>query len=154
MDTKRCFKCGVHKPRSEFYKRSSAKDGLQGNCKSCKTKYNQSHYKENTEVYKTRRAAWREAHGKPWQLHNLTEDTYNDMVNRYNGNCWLCKTRQFAQIDHDHNCCSGVNSCGNCVRGLLCMSCNTALGKLGDTLDSLREAVLYLEQYEQHEPVV
>jgi Recombination endonuclease VII len=28
-------------------------------------------------------------------------------------------------VDHDHACCSGKRSCGWCVRGILCHSCNT-----------------------------
>lgn len=27
-------------------------------------------------------------------------------------------------IDHDHNCCPGRNSCGDCIRGIVCRDCN------------------------------
>jgi hypothetical protein len=43
-----------------------------------------------------------------------------------------CRTSVRLHIDHDHACCSGQKSCGSCVRGWLCQSCNMALGLLGE----------------------
>ena len=34
-------------------------------------------------------------------------------------------------VDHDHGCCPFTRSCGRCVRGLICVNCNSAEGMLG-----------------------
>jgi hypothetical protein len=54
-------------------------------------------------------------------------------------------------VDHDHTCCPvDSRSCGKCVRGLICRTCNSAAGllydnpaiarSLGDYLDRTKEA--------------
>jgi hypothetical protein len=53
------------------------------------------------------------------------------------GACGMCH-EPFAEgqriyADHDHNCCkkqvkATAKTCGRCMRGLLCLRCNTALG--------------------------
>ena len=47
-------------------------------------------------------------------------------------------------VDHDHSCCPGQRSCGRCVRGLICMSCNAALGMLNDDLAAAQALAEYL----------
>lgn len=37
--------------------------------------------------------------------------------------------RALPHIDHDHACCAGPMSCGACIRGVLCGSCNMAFGQ-------------------------
>lgn len=47
-------------------------------------------------------------------------------------------------IDHDHACCPGIGSCGECVRGLLCHDCNILLGMAKDSADRLDQVKKYL----------
>lgn len=52
--------------------------------------------------------------------------------------CDVCGSSNNIAIDHDHY--TGM------MRGYLCISCNTGLGKIGDTLESARNIVAYLER--------
>lgn len=60
--------------------------------------------------------------------------------------CSICgATDRRFHVDHDHGCCPGQRSCGECVRGLLCSQCNQALGLFGDRTDILHKAIEYLK---------
>lgn len=81
----------------------------------------------------------------------------------HNSSCDICgmnmldptrRKRPTLVVDHDHECCSGSYSCGKCVRGFLCASCNMALGQVGDRLETLRLFTAYLERHEQIAVVV
>lgn len=47
-------------------------------------------------------------------------------------------------VDHDHSHCPGVRGCAQCIRGILCRGCNTALGQLGDNGDKIVGLLEYL----------
>ncbi len=92
------------------------------------------------------RSAKRRAH-----RHGLSVDQYIAIHTAQGGLCALCPrpielSGYHTHVDHDHNCCPGRESCGKCVRGMLCRICNTALGQLGDSPERLRAAANYLER--------
>lgn len=70
--------------------------------------------------------------------HGLTPETYQGLLNSQGGVCASCgretpdgigRIKMFP-VDHDHSCCPGAFSCGKCIRGLLCVACNTVAGVL------------------------
>lgn len=73
--------------------------------------------------------------------YGLSPELYAAILRHQDGRCANCGERSELHIDHAHD--TGE------VRGLLCRECNTGFGKLGDTLESLRRAVIYLETVEK-----
>lgn len=80
----------------------------------------------------------------------MTEEDYRILFDFQNGVCAICKKPEIMKknlsIDHDHRCCDGKKACGKCVRGLLCSSCNTALGFFNDDIFILESAKKYLSR--------
>jgi len=67
------------------------------------------------------------------RTHGLTPAEVGALFVIQGGACALCgRLGEALQVDHDHRHCAGREGCRQCVRGLLCPRCNTALGKLGD----------------------
>jgi hypothetical protein len=65
----------------------------------------------------------------------LTPERFGQMLEAQGYACAMCRTPfeedQRICIDHDHSCCppsTPSRCCGKCVRGLLCLTCNIALG--------------------------
>ena len=104
---------------------------------------------ESEQEAEARRLAIRRAHSV--RRYGITLEQRDALLAAQGGTCALCPAeigfsgrgfdRSTAHIDHDH-------ATGK-VRGILCASCNTALGRLGDSVESLERAVKYLrgDQY-------
>lgn len=72
-----------------------------------------------------------------------------------NRSCWNpgCSQNENLHLDHDHSCCpdgkfaGSKKSCGQCVRGWLCSSCNISLGMLQENPRRIRGLLDYLDRY-------
>lgn len=65
-----------------------------------------------------------------WTAYRITPDQYDELFARQGDVCAICKAaprKNALSVDHDHGCCPGKRSCGNCIRGILCPRCNQNL---------------------------
>jgi hypothetical protein len=78
---------------------------------------------------------------------NITKETYDLMLTAQNGVCAIClcpetrthhKTGKLKDLSVDHCHTTGK------IRGLLCFSCNSSLGKFKDCIETLQRAIQYL----------
>lgn len=98
----------------------------------------------SAEKVKEGRDLWREQGGprrtELLRKYNLTIQEYDNLLEKAAG-CQICGKSKIdgvkLVIDHCHDT--------NELRGVLCRGCNVSLGQLGDTLEAIRMAVLYLE---------
>ncbi|NBE56837.1 hypothetical protein GUY60_36560 [Streptomyces sp. YC537] len=99
-----CLECGELKELDEFSVLNTA--GVpRPYCKPC-----------NAEVVRLRN-------------YGLTREFADRLFQHQGGRCAICKVVEFARgrtpdVDHDHACCPGRRSCGECVRALVCSKCN------------------------------
>jgi hypothetical protein len=121
---KRCATCKQWKPPSEFRAADRTGDGLNSRCIGC------SHDRSIRSLY------------------GIGAGEYAALLEAQLGGCAICggtnESGRSMAVDHDHSCCPGGRSCGRCVRGLLCSSCNMAIGLLRDDPERLRSAISYL----------
>lgn len=88
-------------------------------------RYRDSHQDERRAQFLAYRPKRREACATT--RYGITRTIRDWMYESQDGACAGCKTPMpdaDLQIDHDHACCPANGSCGRCVRGLLCRSCN------------------------------
>lgn len=81
------------------------------------------------------------------RVYGLSADDHAELLEYQGGRCYICqratgRTKALA-TDHNHDCCPGDTSCGQCVRGKLCTTCNRIVIGQYD-VDALLRAVEYL----------
>lgn len=137
----RCVKC--NKPMRSA---KTAPDGVRvkyggmGECDSCRfpKKMRKSPESEASRITNLRKK------------YGLSDRDYLAMLEAQGNKCAICPKKvedmdKPLYIDHDHSCCPGRESCGRCVRGLVCMRCNFALGHVDDRIEILESMISYLK---------
>lgn len=121
---KHCARCDQWLDESQFARSSSSSDGFQSWCRRC----------QQDERKQTR--------------YGFDQTAFEALVDAQDGKCRICAREYVAgktwHVDHDHACCMGVTTCGNCIRGVLCNRCNQMLGLAGDSVQTLQSAIEYL----------
>jgi hypothetical protein len=132
--TRECTKCHQVKPLDAFY-------GGRGKCKKCVSAYNRERYRTVTGKDYVYDWSSRKRYG-------VSLEEYEEMLRAQDGRCAICGDppgKRRLAIDHCHE--TGR------VRGLLCVRCNTLIGQADDSVERLRQAVLYLRRHRVETPV-
>jgi hypothetical protein len=75
--------------------------------------------------------------------YGMTLTDFDAMLECQFGGCAICgEIADRWEIDHDHGCCDGKLSCGECIRGVLCSRCNRNVGVLENWLVQYRERIM------------
>lgn len=124
---KECQRCSQWLPEDSFYSQKGTRDGLQSQCRRC------------------------HRDGRLIRSYGVDVAWYDARLAEQGGGCAICGSNENAGrllvVDHDHSCCPGPNSCGGCVRAILCDPCNRALGLMADTPERLEAAATYLRRH-------
>ena len=115
---KRCSRCREIKRVSAFHKLRQQSGGFNPYCKDC------------------RKIMAADTHIK--RMYGLTRTELDALIGAQGGLCAICETNPAVHVDHDH-------ATGK-IRGVLCFTCNVALGQLKDDVALFRKAIDYLER--------
>jgi len=90
METKKCNKCEIDKPLSDFTKNKAKKSGYNSYCKTCNKSYQKKHYEDNKNDY--------------IQKKNNRKKLLKEFVNSIKGEakCSHCPEDDIACLDFHH----------------------------------------------------
>ncbi len=140
MSFKTCARCEIPKPLESFYVHNRKTGARYTICKACHCKYFKQRRKNPDYIRKKKQYYLDNRVQICANKYGITEAEVRLLHKKKC--CQLCeKVFQDGQrsryIDHCHE--TGI------VRGILCSTCNQALGMLGDTVVSLQRALNYVK---------
>jgi len=172
IDGKRtCIRCGITADESEFEPQDRNKGTFRNICKPCWridrnnmwvekgaaiSERRRERYANEPELREKRRllvSPPRDSIKERCYRHHISIEYYYQMLDDQDGLCPICECELTPEVvpslDHDHACCpnSGGRSCGECIRGILCMRCNKGLGFYEPRADAMSA---YLEKNALH----
>ncbi len=130
--SKKCSTCKKIKPLSDFGKHKQTPTGLNYSCKSCLRDKTNKYRKENKKRFKNYRLQ---------NQYGISIEEWQIMYDNQQGCCAVCETHQsmlktILCVDHNHI--TGE------IRGLLCHTCNRAMGLFKDDSMIIKKAMEYL----------
>lgn len=139
---KKCSKCKIEKSLTQFFvsRKGRSKDGKHNVCKECCVKY-QKDYRNTPEGKEKYKNWWYTS--KLRSKFGITVDEYENLLQKQDNRCAICgkystiKGQRLA-IDHNH--------LTKKVRGLLCHHCNVGIGYMRENIQTLKNAIEYLER--------
>lgn len=135
---KLCPKCGETKPETLWNFRDKAHTVFSSYCKTCD---NVRKTLAARERFKDRDKRVKENHRQRLWKYGITQEQFDELIKHSGNKCQICGDTENLVIDHCHDT--------NKVRGLLCWSCNVALGHFKDSYDKLKNALEYLCRFNE-----
>ena len=160
---KRCSKCTIPKPLTEFHRATAMRDGHRNECKECTRYVRRLNYQANRDAYIKKAQEWKrknpERHRESERrrrrrrdsrqirierdqylrrAYGLTLEEFDFLIAAQAGECAICAKvdGERLHVDHDH-------ATGR-VRGLLCGNCNRAMGLFHEDARRFEAAGSYL----------
>jgi hypothetical protein len=163
MSVKVCISCKREKETTDFHNDSSKSDGLYSYCKAC-NKLRASNQRADPllkDIISSQKKVWYEKNSEKLKQkvreinYSITNEEFLSKLDSQGYKCSICgmafvfgNTATVPHIDHNHACCPKKgNSCGKCIRDLLCANCNHGLGQFKDNPEFLEKAAAYIRRY-------
>ena len=124
MNTKKCNKCQLDLPTTEFYKHSGrSPDGFEYNCKKCHAIHKNLRYHKNPEIYKKSAYAWKSKNkvevakkllAYKTKVYSQCQEFKKQISTDYG--CLICKENRAGCLDFHHiNATDKIKEVGKCA---------------------------------------